>query len=350
MSRLALALLALLAWATPVHADPTWGRQGGVPVTETRAVNTTAPLAGGGALSSDLTLTCATCTTAASTFGTDNVVLRSDGTSRGAQSTGITVDDSNRVGIGLATPSHSLTFPSTGTGAAWHNTADTVTNTETGLIGFAANEFLLSTAAGGSGTARSVRLRGGTSGAGITLPITGGPTYSAVGGFTVTAHTFSHASFTSTSLLQTGLSLASTVNQASGSGGYNGYLCNPTLTAVGSAGAKCFRAQNGGSDRWWIDAVSGTQDVDSTITAAATTGNQTINKPAGTVNVAAAGTTITVTNSLVTASSIISVLARTNDATCAVKNYVPAAGSFVINMTAGCTAETSVGFMILDKN
>ena len=35
--------------------------------------------------------------TAASTFGADNRVLRSDGTGRGAQSTGITVDDSNNV-------------------------------------------------------------------------------------------------------------------------------------------------------------------------------------------------------------------------------------------------------------
>ena len=43
--------------------------------------------------------------TSASTFGTDNLLLRSDGTGRGAQSTGITVDDSNNiVGIvGLTT-------------------------------------------------------------------------------------------------------------------------------------------------------------------------------------------------------------------------------------------------------
>lgn len=37
--------------------------------------------------------------TAASTFGTDNVVIRSDGTGKGVQSTGITVDDSNNVYI-----------------------------------------------------------------------------------------------------------------------------------------------------------------------------------------------------------------------------------------------------------
>lgn len=85
-----------------------------------------------------------------------------------------------------------------------------------------------------------------------------------------------------------------------------------------------------------------------TITAGGTTGNQTINKAEGTVNVATAGTTVTVTNSLVTASSIIFVTTRTNDTTCSVKNVVPAAGSFVINLTAGCTAETSFGFLVLN--
>jgi len=83
-----------------------------------------------------------------------------------------------------------------------------------------------------------------------------------------------------------------------------------------------------------------------TITAGGTTGNRTINLPAGTVNLAAAATSVTVTNSTVAATSIVFAIARTNDSTCAVKNVVPSAGSFVINMTAGCTAETSVGFLV----
>lgn len=87
---------------------------------------------------------------------------------------------------------------------------------------------------------------------------------------------------------------------------------------------------------------------DSTITAGGTTGNQTINRPAGTVNFAAGTSAITVTNSFATANSIVWAIARTNDSTCAVKNVVPAAGSFVINMTANCTAETSVGFVVVN--
>lgn len=83
-----------------------------------------------------------------------------------------------------------------------------------------------------------------------------------------------------------------------------------------------------------------------TITAGGTTGNQVINLPAGTVNFAAAATALTVTNSTVTANSIIITTTRTNDATCTVKNVVAGAGTFTINMTAGCTAETSVGFLV----
>ena len=82
------------------------------------------------------------------------------------------------------------------------------------------------------------------------------------------------------------------------------------------------------------------------ITAGGTTGDQTINKPAGTVNIAAGSSSVTVTNSTVAANSIVLAITRTNDATCSVKNVVPAAGSFVINMTANCTAETSVGFLV----
>lgn len=82
-----------------------------------------------------------------------------------------------------------------------------------------------------------------------------------------------------------------------------------------------------------------------TITAVGTTGNQTINQPAGTVNIAAAGTTVTVTNNLVTASSIIFAEIRTNDATARIANVVPGAGSFVINIVA-CTNEVSIGFFV----
>ena len=91
---------------------------------------------------------------------------------------------------------------------------------------------------------------------------------------------------------------------------------------------------------------AGKPTYDSTITAGGTTGNQTINKPSGTVNIAAAGTTVTVTNSLVSTSSIVIAVVRTNDTTAYIKNVVPSAGSFVITLGAATTAEVSIGFIV----
>ena len=88
--------------------------------------------------------------------------------------------------------------------------------------------------------------------------------------------------------------------------------------------------------------------VNATNTAGGTTGNQTINKPSGTVNIAAAGTTVTVTNSLVTTSSLVFCQLRTNDATAKIKNVVPGSGSFVITLDAAATAEVSIGFFVIN--
>ena len=85
-----------------------------------------------------------------------------------------------------------------------------------------------------------------------------------------------------------------------------------------------------------------------TNTATGTTGAQTIDRPSGTVNFAAGATSLVVTNSLCTTSSIVLPVIRTNDATATIKNVVPGAGSFTINLTVAATAETSVGFFIIN--
>jgi hypothetical protein len=87
---------------------------------------------------------------------------------------------------------------------------------------------------------------------------------------------------------------------------------------------------------------------DATNTAPGTTGNQTINKPTGSVNIAASGTTVTVTNSYCTASSIVYAVIRNDDATASIKNVVPSSGSFTINLSAAATAEISIGFIIFN--
>lgn len=104
----------------------------------------------------------------------------------------------------------------------------------------------------------------------------------------------------------------------------------------------------GNGDLFQVEGSSGKITLSNTVTAGGTTGNQTINKPSGTVNFAAAATTLTVTNSLCTTSSIIFCVVRTNDGTATLKNCVPGAGSFVITLTAAATAETSVGFMVIN--
>lgn len=84
-----------------------------------------------------------------------------------------------------------------------------------------------------------------------------------------------------------------------------------------------------------------------TITPIGTTGDQTINKIAGTINVAAAAASVTLTNSLISANSIILPVIRTKDATCTqLISVVPASGSAVFSMNAGCTAATSIGFVV----
>jgi hypothetical protein len=57
---------------------------------------------------------------------------------------------------------------------------------------------------------------------------------------------------------------------------------------------------------------------------------------------------LVVTNNLVTTSSIVLCVVRTNDSTAVIKNVVPAAGSFTINLNAAVTAETSVGFVVIN--
>ncbi len=103
---------------------------------------------------------------------------------------------------------------------------------------------------------------------------------------------------------------------------------------------------NAGTSNFSIGAT-GAITVPTTVTTAGTTGAVTINKPSGTVNIAAAGTSVVVTNSLVSANSIVYAVIRTNDATARIANVVPASGSFTINIVA-CTAEVSIGFFVIN--
>lgn len=88
--------------------------------------------------------------------------------------------------------------------------------------------------------------------------------------------------------------------------------------------------------------------VDKTVTAGGTTGAQTINKTAGSVNFAAAAASVVVTNSLVATSSIIMATIAANDATMKSVQAVAAAGSFTLYANVAPTAETRVNFLVLN--
>ena len=93
---------------------------------------------------------------------------------------------------------------------------------------------------------------------------------------------------------------------------------------------------------------AGDMQFGKTVTAGGTTGAQTINKTAGSVNFAAAATSLVVTNSLVSTSSIIVATVATNDTTMKSVQAVAAAGSFTLYANAAATAETRVNFLVIN--
>jgi hypothetical protein len=151
---------------------------------------------------------------------------------------------------------------------------------------------------------------GNTAGVGIAMGIKANATVNVGGDFTPSATVHVRGSNTS--------------------GGTNAFLVQ------NSTPSDIYKIENNGKVSYLANAISGT------------TGNQTINTPSGNVNFAAGATTLTVTNSLCTSSSLIFATVRTNDATATIKNVVPAAGSFTINLSAGATGVTSVGFFIIN--
>lgn len=130
------------------------------------------------------------------------------------------------------------------------------------------------------------------------------------------------------------LTLSPTINQTGGANGVTrGLYIDPTLTSVGGT----FRA---------FEATAGDFVLPKTVTAGGTTGAQTINKITGTVNFAAAATSLVVTDSYCTANSIIIATVGSNDTTMKSVAVVAGAGSFTIYPNAAPTAETRVNFHI----
>lgn len=122
------------------------------------------------------------------------------------------------------------------------------------------------------------------------------------------------------------------------------WASNSATIAVEAAGTGTLRTFNLGATG---KGNVGQMFVDYTNTA--TVGAVTINKAAGRVNIAASGTSVVVTNNLVTAASHVMVVMSTVDSTGMVTSVVPAAGSFTIN-TVAVTAQASFDFFVINAD
>lgn len=141
------------------------------------------------------------------------------------------------------------------------------------------------------------------------------------------------------------------IAQLSVSGGGNAGI---TVTSGGSANvnvdAPVLRASTNGVTDLGTTAIGFKQAFfDATITAGGTTGNQTIDKSAGSVNFAAAATSLVVTSNKVTTNSVVICTVATNDVTLKSVACVAAAGSFTMFANAAATAETRVNFWVLNQ-
>jgi hypothetical protein len=79
-----------------------------------------------------------------------------------------------------------------------------------------------------------------------------------------------------------------------------------------------------------------------------TPGNATINKPTGKCAVANGASAVTITNSLVTAASIVYAVIQDNTDNLAVRSVTVAAGSFTINLSGVTTGARKVGFVVFN--
>lgn len=78
-------------------------------------------------------------------------------------------------------------------------------------------------------------------------------------------------------------------------------------------------------------------------------GAATCNQHAGRAAIAAAASSVVITDSLAAATSIVHATLQANDATCtSVRSVIPAAGSFTIHVPAACTADTVVGWTLVN--
>ena len=94
--------------------------------------------------------------------------------------------------------------------------------------------------------------------------------------------------------------------------------------------------------------VKGLTATGKVITASGTTGNTTINAMAGSINFASSATSLTVTNNLVDASSVIMLTIGSAPSTYRGMSVIPSSGQFAITLDASFGTETKVFFLVIN--
>jgi len=188
---------------------------------------------------------------------TDNAIVRYDGaTGKLVQNSGVTVDDSSRLGLGTIAPTHSLTLNSTATGIALYNTADQVTNFERLMQYWTGNVFRITTRAGGTGVWRDLQLAAydvSTNGLWLRTSFTSnGIVQALLDTSTANVRIFSvNGAQTQSTGTQISQEIRPTINQSS-TAGYTALLINPTETTTGSGVKNLIDAQVGGTTRFRV--------------------------------------------------------------------------------------------------
>lgn len=259
--------------------------------------------------------------------------------------TAATIDSSQYVGIGTSSPGYRLDVQNSAT--AVFRSKSTITNGAT-IASFTTSDDL--------GTAFVVygpSYAGGTLfnvGAGGSSLTHSGNAQFAIGTSTANGILFGinstvRGSFTSGGNLVVGSSTSET--GLTGSGGLK--ITSATDSSSTTTGSAVFAGGIGVAKTLYVGTgvnVTGDVVLEKTITAAGTTGAQTINKNSGSVNFAAAATSLVVTCNKVTTSSVITATVASNDSTMKSVSVVAGSGSFTLYANAAPTAETRVNFRI----
>ncbi|MES2649403.1 MAG: hypothetical protein V4717_21175 [Bacteroidota bacterium] len=160
--------------------------------------------------------------------------------------------------------------------------------------------------------------------------------------------------YSAASGLQHNVALLPTINQ-SAQASYTSFVISPNISSSGTGlknlldvGKSTTALPATHSSLLRIEST-GKIIINATNTATGSTGAKTIHKASGSINFAAAASTLVVTNSMVTAASMILLTIEANDAT-AKSAYISAksAGSFTIKLNAAATAETKVNFLVFN--